>query len=510
MLTNKQYKQFIKFEKTIEDLYDDSNTGIFANFNGNHISHKPEFVKDSLFNLNRLDDILLGRYGERFLNKIGSQEYTVVDNELVDPVNLQALTEELTSVYYRKWDNLYYLYYSIVMGTDYNPIENYSSKEKTTYNSVKDERKHTGTDTETKTYNNVTDELTKSGADTDTTTYNSVKDERKHTGTDTDTKTYNNVTDERTKDGADTDTTTYTNLTDELTKSGTEKTSRNAEVQQRPLMTATKISDEYGENGLNGIKDTTNYGKHYKTTDTTGNGQTPYTETDETAIAGMNSSGGTIGAFSDTSGTGNSGYNQSEKKIHNARGEKSSEYEDLTGSTESTERIGKHSSLNISGGDYQNGAIVAGNMQTISQLDASDNYDELSFNNRTDTNVRNGTEETEHSYDSTDTNVRSGSEELETEYNSTDTNTRTGNFDTEHEYDSTNTNVKSGSEENEIEYDSTDTNTRTGNFEVEKTGNIGVMTASQMLESAWNGEIERNFLNVVMRDVADFISLQCY
>ena len=510
MLTNKEFNRFIKFEKTIEDLYDDAGVGVIGSFNRNAITHKPQFVTDSLFNLDRLDDILLGRYGERFLNKMGSQEYDVnAFDELIYPANLDNLAEEITSVYYRKWDNLLYLYL-LEMGIDYNPIENYASQEKTTYNSVTDTRTKDGTDTETTTYNSVKDERKHTGSDTDTTTYNSLKDEQKHTGSDTDTTTYNSVTDTRTKDGTDTDTTTFNSVKDELSKTGSEKTAHNADVKQRPLKTATKITDEYGENGLNGIKDTTTFNRHNKETDTAGNGQTPFTATDETAIAGMNSNGGTIGAFSDTSGTGNGGYNQSEKKIHNERGEHSKEYEDLTGSTESTERIGKHSSINVSGGDIQNGEIIPGDLQSISQLSANDNYEDLSYNNRKDTNIRTGSQDVEHEYDSTDTNVKTGSEDVEHEYDSTNTNTRTGSHDTEHEYDSTDTNTRTGSQENEIEYDSTDTNVKTGNFTVEKTGNIGVMTASQMIESAWNGEIERNFIDIVLQDVADFISLRCY
>lgn len=384
MLTNKQYKRFIKFDKTIEDLYDDSNSGLFQTFNDQSITHKPEFVRTSLFNLSRLDDMILGRYGERFLNKMGSQEYSVNSyDELIYPNDLKNLADEITSVYYRKWDNLLYLY-SIQMGRDYNPIENYSSYEKTTYNDVTDERSHSGSDTDTHTFNDVTDEFT---------------------------------------------------------KAGTEKESQNATVKERPLKTATKISDEYGENGLNGIKDTKKYNRDYETVDTAGETGTPFTTTEEKQIAGMNSAS----------------YSNSEKITKEESGIRGSQaFKDGNNSGESTERTGKHSSLNESGGDYQNGAIVAGDLQTTQQLDAIDNYKQLSFTDRTDTNV------------------------------------------------------KSGSEELKKEYDSSDTNVKSGNFEVEKKGNIGVMTASQMLESAWNGEMERNFLNVILKDVADFISLQCY
>ena len=55
-----------------------------------------------------------------------------------------------------------------------------------------------------------------------------------------------------------------------------------------------------------------------------------------------------------------------------------------------------------------------------------------------------------------------------------------------------------------------DENTRDGDIYVTKNGNIGVMTASQMIESAWNGELTRNFILQVLRDTADLISLKCY
>lgn len=55
-----------------------------------------------------------------------------------------------------------------------------------------------------------------------------------------------------------------------------------------------------------------------------------------------------------------------------------------------------------------------------------------------------------------------------------------------------------------------DTNVKSGSFTVNKNGNIGVMTASQMIESAWNGELTRNFILQVLRDSADLISLKCY
>lgn len=55
-----------------------------------------------------------------------------------------------------------------------------------------------------------------------------------------------------------------------------------------------------------------------------------------------------------------------------------------------------------------------------------------------------------------------------------------------------------------------DENIRDGDIYITKNGNIGVMTASQMIESAWNGELTRNFILQVLRDTADLISLKCY
>lgn len=393
MMRNKDYNWLIKFKKTIEDLYFDSSSGIFQPMgeqdDGSYVfANVPQFVQDEIYDLDLLDITFYDKYSERFLNKTGGNAYSVLDDELVNPDDLSMIVQQILNHFSKKWDNLYYLYYKIIMGTDYNPIENYSSDE---------------------------------------------------------TTTFNDVTDERTKDGSDTDTTTFTNLIDELKKSGTETNARNAEVKQKPLKTVTKISDEYGENGLNGIKDKTTFNRDYTDTNvsgkTSGGTTTPFRVTDEKQIAGFNSSG----------------YADSEKNTRDETGQKETTHKDGLNSTEETERTGKHSSLNESGGEIQNGAVVQGDLQVVSSLDKTTNYDTLSFSNdRTDTNTRNGEIELEHAYDSTDTNVKSGS------------------------------------------------------ISITKTGNIGVMTASQMLESAWNGELARNFLDVVFKDVADFISLQCY
>lgn len=363
MLTNKFFNKYIKFEKTIEDLFFDSSSGIFSEMAGtdgdgnfNHYN-VPKFIIDGLFDPDNLDMTFYGKFSERWLNKTSGNSYSIdLDGNLVNPSDLGNLVQQMIDYFYKKWDNLYYLYYTIIMGTDYNPIENYASYEKTTYNSLKDE----------------------------------------------------------------------------LVKSGTETNAQNQEIKQKPMKTVTKVSDEYGTKnqgtGLyeGGIKDKTSFNRDYTDTSvsgtTSGGTTTPFKITEEKQIAGLNSST----------------YANSDKTVRDETGTKSVAHKDGLTSTEETERTGKHSSTSEFGGDVQNGAVVQGDFQTITSLDKNTNYNELSFTNRKDTN------------------------------------------------------------------------TRTGNFEVEKTGNIGVMTASQMLESAWNGEQARNFIETVLQDVADFISLKCY
>lgn len=351
-MKNKEYLYFFRFRKTIDDLFEDFPGGIFQKINSRE--DKPEWLSD--FNPETLDDEFLGLYAERFLNRLSSQEYTIVDNEPVIYGSMSNLIDKILATYRTKWDKLFYLY-SLKMGEDYNPIENYASKEKTTYN----------------------------------------------------------------------------NVTDELTKSGTEKSAQNADVKQKPLKTSRSIIDEYGTPTgtggayVNGIKDTTKYNRDYTTTDTAGSesGQTavPFETEEETLIAGLNSND----------------YSKSEKRTRKESGIRgSSAFLDGNNSGESTERTGKHSSLTVDGARIVNGQETEDQLQTVSQMNKNDNYSLLSFDERKDTNVKNG------------------------------------------------------------------------NFEVEKTGNIGVMTASQMIESAWNGELERNFILQVFRDIADLISLKCY
>lgn len=399
MIRNRDYIDKIRFIKTVEDLYIDSNSGLFTEMgrkSGGQFTHSnvPQFLVDNVFGLSTLDLSFGDKYSERFLNKTSANEYSIVNGEIVNPGNLSNLAQQTLDYFCKKWDNLYYLYYKIVIGDDYNPIENYSSFEKTTYNDLTDEKIHSGTDTETTTYNNVTDELT---------------------------------------------------------KSGTEKSAQKSEIKQKPLKTTRSILDEYGSLSggtyVNGIKDTTNYNRNYTQTDTAGStsgGSTvPFTTQDETKIAGFDSPD----------------YSNSEKVIHTESGVRgSSGFIDAQGSGESTERTGKHTSISVDGGKMDSsGTVTEDAIQTVTEMNPQNNYSELSFANRTDSNV------------------------------------------------------KSGSEDNEIEYDSSETNIRSGSFEVEKTGNIGVMTVADMIQKFIESDyIQTTFLNIVFQDIADFISLKCY
>lgn len=255
-------------------------------------------------------------------------------------------------------------------------------------------------------------------------------------GNDLDTADYNPI-----ENYASYENTTYNNLTDKLTKTGKERSAQKSQIKQKPLKTTRSILDEYGEkdnqgNYKNGIKDTTAYNRNYTTTDTAGQtpaqgDPVPFTTNEETLIAGLDS---------DT-------YAKSENRIRKESGVRgSSAFTDTTGSGESTERTGKHSSLSVDGGKINSDGTVSEDLiQIVTELDPALNYSELSF-----------------------------SPFLEGEPPRADTN------------------VKSGS------------------FTITKNGNIGVMTASQMIESAWNGEMTRNFILQVLRDTADLLSLKCY
>ena len=152
MIRNRDFVDRIRFRKTIEDLFLDSNSGLFvemgATDEGGFVHNNvPQFIVDGIFDLDLLDISFYDKYSERFLNKTSANEYSIgLDGELVNPADLSRLSQQILDYFFKKWDNLYYLYYKIVMGTDYNPIENYSSHEKTTYNSLKDELKKEGTE----------------------------------------------------------------------------------------------------------------------------------------------------------------------------------------------------------------------------------------------------------------------------------------------------------------------------------------------------------------------------
>ena len=150
MIRNRDFIDRIRFRKTIEDLFFDSESGLFVemgetNEGGFVHNNVPQFIVDGIFDLDLLDMSFYDKYSERFLNKTSANEYSIgLDGELVNPSDLSRLSQQILDYFFKKWDNLYYLYYEIVMGTDYNPIENYSSNETTTYNNVTDKLTKTG------------------------------------------------------------------------------------------------------------------------------------------------------------------------------------------------------------------------------------------------------------------------------------------------------------------------------------------------------------------------------
>ena len=328
----KEYKQHVYLEKTLEDLIDDTGLSIFTALAG--ATNKPQFLTDNAFTSAGLDTMLETKYGMRWLSPMGARAYNVVNNALVPVTSLSAIAEAMADYYYQKWDNLYYLLYKIVMGEDYNPVENYSSYEKTE----------------------------------------------------------------------------YTDLTDVKDYEGTEKVSTAAQRSERPLADKITNEDDYGTTG-NGLKDTRSI------THTDGNGTTPHKTTTEHGIAGANATQGTFGTF--PPGTG---YSQADAQITQVLGQRSD--------SDTNERTGKHKVTT------ETGQVNAAT--TTLSLDPQQNYSERSFNQRKDTNTRNGY------------------------------------------------------------------------FEVTRNGNIGVMTASKMLEEAYNGELARNFLRVILHDVAEFLTIGAY
>lgn len=132
------YNYYIRFRKRIEDLIEDFGT-IFSNMATRQDA--PEWLSN--YTASMLDLEFEGLYSGRWLNKLSAGLYSIVDGEIQETGNISTISELLLQTYRTKWDKLFYLY-SLEMGEDYNPIENYSSNETTTYN-------------------NVTDKLTKSG-----------------------------------------------------------------------------------------------------------------------------------------------------------------------------------------------------------------------------------------------------------------------------------------------------------------------------------------------------------
>lgn len=345
----KEYKQHVYLEKTLEDLLDDTGLSIFTALAS--ATNAPLFLSESAFTSAGLDVMLETKYGMRWLSPMGARAYNVVNNQLEPVTSLGAIAEAMADFYYKKWDNLYYLLYKVVMGEDYNPIENYSSYEKTE----------------------------------------------------------------------------YTDLTDVKDYAGTETLSQKASRVERPLANITDTTDEYGtydtstQKYKNGIKDARSV-VHTDGHVAEGGTVTPHTTTTEHGIAGANATQGTLGTFPPSTG-----YSQADAQITKTAGERSDK--------DDNERTGKHT-ISVETGKKAAGATD--NSTVTLELDPALNFTERTFDKRSDTNTRNGY------------------------------------------------------------------------FEVTKNGNIGVMTASQMLESAYNGELARNFLRVILHDVAEFLTIGAY
>lgn len=108
MLTNKYFNKYIKFEKTIEDLFFDSSSGFFhemADQDDGAFTHYnvPKFIVDGLFDPDNLDMTFYGKYSERWLNKTAGNSYsTDIDGNLVNPSDLGNLVQQTIDYFYKK------------------------------------------------------------------------------------------------------------------------------------------------------------------------------------------------------------------------------------------------------------------------------------------------------------------------------------------------------------------------------------------------------------------------
>lgn len=369
MLTLNQFNDYVKFKKTIDDaLYSSANNqaGLMYQISTSAVGTKPLFYTDTdhpvtANDLQLLDDILIEKFGQRFLNRSGGNLYTFdsTDDELVDPTatTMATVMNHIILRNLNKWNYEWNGYWA-----EYNPIHNYDMSQ-------------------TETYNNVQDQLTKAGSEKESHAFDETVD-----------------------------------------PSGINPSS---------------VVSSNSANGTN-LKTTTTYARDYDETrlasDNIENTFDNSKYSDEHLIQGFDNSGGTAGGDYTT----NTGYNQQTKDIH------------ISTSTDNDPSISKTVASKISHIDNDDstestesfGGTTVGTTYTTTSGgrsgDASDNYDELTFTDRTDTNVK------------------------------------------------------------------------TGNITLVRSGNIGVTTSTQMLTQEFEFRNMYNFIDILLKDIADFIGFKIY
>lgn len=269
-LSSKEYKQYVMFEKSYEDMLDDftakNQVGQIKPFNylGSVLlsANRPEFAKFtggtlggvSLpgFSASPLDDYFINKYSDKWVSRQGASGYAVNDKGLYVPSLAQSPFIPIPQMYYDKWNHLW----ADIMTRTWDVLDNVSRFEYTEYGKVfggtyedtpvdaarSNVVSKTGTDTNIKT-GNVTDNtsISTTGSDTNSggvsRTYNNLTDTTQYDNTDTtkvsayDSDTYepsNEVTHATNGDGdtkitsggySDTDTTSVSS-----TSSGTNNT----------------------------------------------------------------------------------------------------------------------------------------------------------------------------------------------------------------------------------------------------------------------------------------------
>lgn len=131
MMRGSEFREHVKFQKTIEDaLYDVSN-GLIYNFRTSDLAFVTGDNKLTDDELHLMDNLLLEKYGERYLNKTGGDLYEVINDELIDPsnVDIQTLSKKIALIFQNKWN-----YEWRGIWATYNPLHNYSMTETQTHN----------------------------------------------------------------------------------------------------------------------------------------------------------------------------------------------------------------------------------------------------------------------------------------------------------------------------------------------------------------------------------------